>query len=65
MDSFKSTLMHVLELVAVLAVTYGVQRFFQVGNEAILAVVLVVLSGLAKLARAHDAVPLGDYVNEK
>jgi len=64
MEAFKSTMMHVLELAVILGLTYAAQRLFGLSSEAVMGVVILALAGLAKLARAHDSVPVGDYVNE-
>lgn len=63
MKSLKSVLFHVLELVVILAVLWAVNYFFVVDSTEINAVLLVVLSGLAKLARSNGSIPVKDYVN--
>ena len=63
MSSLKSTLIHTLELAVVLGIAYAAQRLFSVSNEAIMALVIVVLGAAAKLIRS-DAGPVQDYVNK-
>ena len=65
MDAFKSTMIHVLELAVILGLAYAAQRLFSLPNEAVTGVVFLVLAGLAKLARASDSIPVGDYVNDR
>lgn len=63
MNALKSTLIHTIELAVVLGVAYVAQRVFNVSNEAIMALMVVVLGAAAKLIRASDSSPINDYVN--
>ena len=64
MDSFKPTLLHMVELVIVLAILWVINYFFEVDSASLNGVLLVVLAGLAKFARASDSIPLKDFVND-
>lgn len=59
-----STLMHVLELIIILVAAYSIVRFFNLGDTEAQAVVTIVLGAFAKFARAHDEIPVNDYVNK-
>lgn len=61
MESVKSSFFHILELAAVLVIAYLVQRFFNISNETITGLVVLVLGGLAKVARETGVV--SDFVN--
>ena len=61
--SLVSTLWHMLELVVILGVVWLINHYFNIGGEQTQAIVLVVLSGVAKLARASEG-GLPDYVNQ-
>ncbi len=65
MNPFVSTLMHALELFAVIFVAFLIAKLFDLQGEGLEIVVSVVLGGLVKFARAHNAVPLKDYVNKQ
>ena len=60
---FKSTMLHVLELVVILIVVYSVNQVFIIDSTLINGVVIAVLSGLTKFARTHEGSPIKDYVN--
>lgn len=65
MKHFKRTAFHVLELVIILVVVYGISRFFTIDSQLINGVVIAVLGGLAKFAREHESIPVKDWVNVK
>jgi len=68
MTPFKSTVMHVLELVFVLAAVVGialfVKSFFSIDETPVVEVATgLVLAGLMKYLRANPTSPVDDYVN--
>jgi hypothetical protein len=62
--AWKSTFLHILELVLVLIIAYLIQQFFNVSNELIIGLVVLVLGGLSKLVRSSDNLPGTDWVNK-
>jgi hypothetical protein len=64
MDTFKSTLVHTLELAVVLGASWLAVHFLGNDSEFATAVTAIVLGSLAKFARASESVPLADYVNK-
>lgn len=65
MDTLKSTLLHTLELAVVLGIAFVAQKVFHVGNEAVMALVILVLGAAGKLIRTSPDIPVKDFVNEK
>ena len=61
----KSTILHLIELAAIVALVWGATKLFPgvIKNEQIQVVLLVVLSALAKFARSSESIPIKDYVN--
>lgn len=57
-------MLHVLELVIILAVVYGIDQLFTIDSQLVNGVIVAVFAGLTKFARVHDGSPLPDYVNE-
>ncbi len=60
-----STLMHTVEIAAVILVAYLISKLFHVEGENGQALIGLVLAALAKFARASDSVAVPDYVNQK
>lgn len=61
--SLQSTLMHVIELVAVFGAAFGILYFFGVESDFVQVAMGIALGALAKFSRASDAIPVDDYVN--
>lgn len=63
MNSFKSTLFHVLEVIVPITGALFIMRFFQLGSDQAAIVVGIAINALSKFARTSDKVPLHDFVN--
>lgn len=64
MNAFKSTVLHIIELAVCLGAAYLVLSFYDVDSETRTGILGLVLSGLAKFARASESVPVDDYINK-
>ena len=64
MDTLKSTLLHTLELIVVIAAAFAITKLLGVDSESTVAIGTVVLGSFAKFARASEHVPVDDYVNK-
>lgn len=63
-DSLKSTFLHLLELVSCLCGAYVILSFFGADDSTRTLVLGLAFNSLAKFARASDAVPFPDVVND-
>lgn len=64
-DTTLSSLLHGAEALVVLIASLVVAHFFPEHKEEALGIAVGLLSTLAKFARASDAVPMPDFVNQK
>lgn len=60
-----STLMHVIELAVCLLGAWLILTFFQVDSGAVKILAGIAIDGLSKFSRANDAIPIGDFVNDR
>jgi len=59
-----STLMHVLELLVVVLISWFLISVFKIEAESVKIVVGLVLAALAKFARVSELSPVPDFVNK-
>lgn len=64
-EALASTLLHTIELVVCLLAALFLLKVLNVSGEMQTAVISLVFAAVAKFARAHDDIPVGDYINER
>ena len=65
MTPLKSTMIHALELLIILCLSFLIIKNFNINSDGIEIIMSVVLGGFVKFARAHNVIPIKDYVNKK
>lgn len=64
-NDLQSTLMHTLEFVVIVTVSFFILRYFDPNPDAKAFLLGTVLTFLTKYARVDDKIPFPDYVNPK
>ncbi len=64
-EALVATLIHSVELAVCLGAAWLAVNFLGVSGEGQMALVALVVAAIAKFARAHEDIPVGDYVNDR